>query len=215
MVKEVHEMSTNHAQADVHFDHNENIDHQGNANLAVWLGLVALTFMTATFVACNVYLRGWAPSKFHLSDKVLTDLPYVTVLLSIISVILLFVAASFFARDKWRAFNLVLALTTLVYIAQVMVEFNLMLWFAGYSKQVATIYAPTAVMEFALTVVCVILLVAAGWYASFANKRKINSFFPVGMNVWLYAAFSNVVILLVEDVMSVGQFAAWCGQHLV
>lgn len=208
-------MSTNHAQAEVHFDHNENIDHQGNANFAVWLGLVSLTFLIATFVACNVYLRGWAPSKFHLGDKVLTNLPYLTVLLAIVSVILLFVAASFFAKDKWRAFNLVLALITLVYIVQVIVEFNLMLWFAGYSKQVATIYAPTAIMEFALTVVYVMLLVVAGWYASFANKRKINSFFPVGMNVWLYAAFSNVVILLIENVLSVGQFAAWFGQHLV
>ncbi len=206
---------TNHAQAEVHFDHNENIDHQGNANFAVWLGLVSLTFLIATFVACNVYLRGWAPSKFHLGDKVLTNLPYLTVLLAIVSVILLFVAASFFAKDKWRAFNLVLALITLVYIVQVIVEFNLMLWFAGYSKQVATICAPTAIMEFALTVVYVMLLVVAGWYASFANKRKINSFFPVGMNVWLYAAFSNVVILLIENVLSVGQFAAWFGQHLV
>ncbi|GMA49673.1 hypothetical protein GCM10025857_10300 [Alicyclobacillus contaminans] len=207
-------MSDMHANSDAHIDHHENIDPQGNANLAVWLGLVSLTFMTATFVGSNVYLRKWSPSKFQLDNSLLRNLPYVTVLLSVLAVLLLFVAAAFFKRDRWRPFRAVLALTTLVYLAQVIVQFNLMLWFAGYSKQVATIYAPTAVMEFLLSVVCIVLLAGVGWYSAYGNKRMVNGYFPVAMNVWLYTAFSNVVILLVENVVSVSQFAAWCGQHL-
>ncbi len=207
-------MAVEHAHANAHFDHNENIDHQGNANLATWAGLVALTFMTATFVATNVYLRGWDPAKFKLHDQYLTQLPYVTVLLSIVSAVLLFVAASFFKRDKWKAFNLTLALTTISFVVTTITQFRLMLWFANYSPQVGTIYAPTAAVEFLLDVLCVILLAVAGWYSGYGSKRKINQFFPVAMNVWLYTVISSVVILLVENVMTVGEFAAWCGQHL-
>lgn len=208
-------MSTDHGHAGgVHFDHNENIDHQGNANLATWAGLVSLTFMTGTFVASNVYLREWSPTKFHLESGILKDLPNVSVLLSIVSALLLLGASAFFVRNRWRAFNTLLALAVLSYVGELITQFNLMVWFAGQSQQVATIYAPTEVMQFLLTLVCVILLAAGGWYASFRNKDKINRFFPVAMNVWLYAAFAAIVILLMEDVISFGSFAAWCGQHL-
>jgi uncharacterized membrane protein YozB (DUF420 family) len=197
-----------------HFDHHENMDPQANANFATWAGLVALTFMTATFVASNVYLRGWSPTKFVLKSALLKDLPYYAVLLSILSAVILLVASRFFTRDKWRAFSLTLALGTLSYVALAAVQFQLMLRFGHASAQSATIYAPTAVIQFALTTVGVVLLAAAGWYTGFANKAKINAFFPVAMNVWLYSAMSGIVILLLEDVLTVGQFAAWCGQHL-
>lgn len=195
-------------------DHHENIDSQGNANLGVWSGLVALTFMTATFVASNVYLRGWSPTKFALKSGVLKDLPYYTVLLSVISALILLGAARFFIKDKWRAFSLTLGLATLFYVALAAVQFQLMLRFGHASVQDATIFVPTATIQFCLTLVGVVLLAVAGWYAGFANKAKLNTFFPVAMNVWLYSAMSGIVILLVENVLTVGQFAAWCGQHL-
>ena len=207
-------MSTHPSPSSAHIDHHENIDSQGNANLAVWAGLVALTFMTATFVASNVYLRGWSPTKFVLKSAVLKDLPYYAVLLSIISAVLLVVAATFFVKNHWRAFNGILAVATLFYAGLGAVQFQMMLRFGHASAQSATIYAPTAVVQFLLTLVGVILLAVAGWYSGYANKGKINAFFPVAMNVWLYTAASGIVILLLEDVLTVGQFAAWCGQHL-
>lgn len=208
-------MSTNPSSAGPHFDHHENIDPQGNANLAVWAGLVGLTFMTGTFVASNVYLRGWSPSKFgKLKPGLLTTLPDYVVLLSIISAILVFVAGALFVKDKWGPFRSVLALAVLSYFAMTGIQFRLMLWVGHYSKQAATIYAPTETIQFALSVVCVILLVVAGWYATFADKTKINAYFPVATNVWIYATLSNIVILLLEHVLTVGQFAAWCGQHV-
>ncbi|QSO49002.1 hypothetical protein [Alicyclobacillus mengziensis] len=197
-----------------HLDHHENMDPQANANLAVWGGLVAVTFLTSTFVASNVYLRGWSPTKFVLKSALLKDLPYYAVLLSILSAVILLVASRFFAKDKWRAFSLTLALGTLSYVALAVVQFQLMLRFGHASAQSATIYAPTAIIQFVLTAVGVVLLAATGWYMGFANKAKINAFFPVAMNVWLYSAMSGIVILLLEDVLTVGQFAAWCGQHL-
>ncbi|MCL6593351.1 MAG: hypothetical protein K6T31_05195, partial [Alicyclobacillus sp.] len=133
--------------------HDEHVDHQANANFAVWCGLTALTFTTGTFVASNVYLRGWSPSKFVLDDRLLRDLPYYTVLFSVISALLLLLAASFFKRDRWKAFNLTLALATLTYAVTTLTQFRMTLWFAGYSKQVATIYAPTSAMQFLLNVV--------------------------------------------------------------
>ncbi|WP_029423004.1 hypothetical protein [Alicyclobacillus macrosporangiidus] len=208
-------MATEHAHAAGHAaHHDEHVDHQGNANFAVWCGLAALTFTTGTFVASNVYLRAWSPTKFVLDDTLLKDLPYFAVLFSIISTVLLLIAASFFVRDKWRAFNGTLALAALTYAVVLLTQFRLMIWFAGYSKQVATIYAPTAAMQFLLNLVGMILLAVAGWYSSFPNKAHINKFFPVAMNVWLYSAVSGILILIIENVITWGQFAAWCGIKL-
>lgn len=208
-------MSTDQSSAGTHFDHHENIDPQGNANLAVWAGLVALTFMTGTFVAANIYLRGWSPTKFgKLTPGLLTTLPDYAVLLSIVSTILVLIAGAFFVKDKWGPFKGVLALATLSYFAITAIQFRLMLWVGHYSPQAATIYAPTEVTQFVLSALCVILLVVAGWYTGFADKAKINAYFPVATNVWIYTTLSSVVILLLEHVLTVGQFAAWCGQHI-
>lgn len=211
-------MAVDHAHAaGGHAHDDEHLDHQGNANMAVWLGLVALTFVTATFVASNVYLRGWNPSKFDTnfsSSLLLKDLPYWDVLLLVVSAILVLIAGSFFVKNMWKAFNAMLAICTLTFVALLVCEFNLLIWFCNYSRQVATIYAPSAAIQLLLTFLCVILLVFAGWYSSFRNKLKINNFFPVAVNVWLYAAFSGVVIFFLEDVMTFGQFAAWCGIHI-
>lgn len=210
-------MAVNQAHAGEHRAHDENLDHQANGNLAVWLGLVALTFMTASFVGSNVYLRGWNPSKFDVRFKnqlLLQDIPFIHILLLLVSVVFLLIAGTFFVKNRWRAFNLMLALTTLAYVGVMITAFDMMIWFGNYSPQVATIYAPTETIQFLLSVICVVLLMIAGWYSSFGSKRKINSFFPVAMNVWMYTAFSSLVIWLMEDVVSIGQFAAWCGQHL-
>ncbi|MCL6518194.1 hypothetical protein [Alicyclobacillus sp.] len=208
-------MATEHAHAAGHAaHHDEHVDHQGNANFAVWCGLAALTFTTGTFVASNVYLRAWSPQKFVLDDALLQNLPYVATLFSIISAVLLIIAGAFFVRDRWRAFNATLAVAALTYAVVLLTQFRLMIWFAGYSKQVATIYAPTAAIQFLLNVVGMILIGVAGWYSSFQNKASINRFFPVAMNVWLYSTISGILILLVENVMTWGQFAAWCGIKL-
>jgi uncharacterized membrane protein YozB (DUF420 family) len=193
----------------------EHIDHQGNANLAVWLALSAVTFMSATFVATNVYLKVWTPSKFatHLSG-LLQDLPYWVTVFLVLSGLSVVTAGALFLRDKWRAFNGVLAVTTVLYTVVLVLQFRLMLWFAGYNAQVATIYAPTAIIEFLLILVGVALLAVAGWYASYADKTKINQFFPVAMNVWIYSVLFGIAVLFMENVITVGQFAAWCGQHI-
>ncbi|GGJ01475.1 hypothetical protein GCM10010885_08370 [Alicyclobacillus cellulosilyticus] len=197
-----------------HVAHDEHVDHQGNANLAVWLGLIALTFTTATFVATNVYLRAWSPAKFDLSPLKLQGLPYQTMLFLLISGVLLFIAGAFFVRNAWHGFRVTLALTTLSFFAVLVLQFRIMVWFTYASKQIATIYTPSAFIEFALVVLSVILLAIGGWFASFASKRRINRFFPVAMNVWLYTVFAGIVMMLLENVMTVGEFAAWCGQHL-
>lgn len=198
-----------------HQPHDDNIDHQGNLNLAMWLGMVSVTFITASFVATNLYLRGWSPTKFDVSlAPILKDVPYYDTLFQLLAAILLFVSGGFFTKNRWKAFNAVLALVTILFVGVLIAQFELMIRFGNASVQVATIYTPTAVIQFLVTLVCVVLCVVTGWYASFANKRRVDYFFPAAMNVWLYSIASGVVILLTEDVMSVGRFAAWCGMHL-
>lgn len=213
MEREANQVAMNETHVQSSHGHEENIDHQGNANLAVWLGLASLTFFSATFIASNVYLRGWNPSKFTLKNALLKDVPYWDTLLLLVSGILVLVAAIFYTRNKWAAFRGILAITTLSYTAAALVQLRLTIWFGHAGKQIATIYTPTAILVFLLAIVSVIMLAFAGWYSSYADKTRINQFFPIGMNVWLYTALFGIVVLLVEDVMTVGQFAAWCGLH--
>lgn len=204
-----------HVHAGGHAAHeDENLDHQGNANLAVWLGLLALTFMYATFVASNVYLRGWNPQKFVLNSSVLKDLPYYNTLVLIVSGLLFILAGTFFVRNLWRAFSLTLALTTLVWVGVLLTQFQLMLKLIHFNAQIGTIYGPTAVIQFLLELIGLVLLAYTGLYVGYGNKKKVNQFFPVAMNVWIYTVLSTIVVLLLENVMTVGQFAAWCGQHV-
>lgn len=207
-------VAVNHAHSGGHGAHDENLDHQGNANLAIWLGLLALTFMYATFVASNVYLRGWDPQKFTLNSSVLKDLPYYNTLVLIVSGLLFVLAGTFFVKNQWRAFTSVLALSTLAWVAVLLTQFQLMIQFIKFSPQIGTIYGPTAVIQFLLELIGLILLAYAGWYVGYGNKKKIDQFFPVAMNVWIYTVVSTIVVLLLENVMTVGQFAAWCGQHV-
>lgn len=194
--------------------HGHNIDHQGNANLGVWLALIGITFMTGSFVASNVYLRGWNPTKYVFHQQMLHNLPYFDVLMLLVSALLLLAAGAAFARRKWQPFRVLLALSTLSYASVFVTQLQLFVGFADYNQQIATIYAPSQGIELCLTFICLILLVFAGYYASFGNKAKLNAYFPVSMNVWLYTIFAGVVILLLEHVLTIGQFAEWCGLHL-
>ncbi len=49
-------------------------------NMGVWLGLTAFTFFYGTFIAANVYLRGWSPQKFALSQSQISNIPYYSAL---------------------------------------------------------------------------------------------------------------------------------------
>lgn len=207
-------MAMEESQIHGHPAHDEGIDHQGNANLAVWFGLAALTFFSATWVASNVYLRGWSPTKFQLNDALLKDIPYVETLMLVVSGILVFIAGALFVKNKWTAFRGVLALTTLTFVATAAIQFRLMLWFTGYSAQIRTIDAPSAAIGFIMSAISVILLAVAGWYSSYGSHRKINQFFPVAVNVWIYTVMFGIIVLFLEDVITVGKFAAWCGLHL-
>lgn len=208
-------MAIQHAPEHGHIDHEENIDRQGNLVLGIWLGLCAITFTSASFVAANVYLRKWSPTKFTLPNSALLhDLPYYSTLMLIVSGILCLIAGTLFAKNKWKAFNGVLALTTLSFVAVVTIDLRLFLWFANGSPQVRTAYAPTAFMELGVSVTSLVLLAFAGWYASYGNKARINYYFPAVMNWWLYNAMFGIVVLLLENVITVGSFAAWCGQHI-
>ncbi len=144
----------------------------------------------------------------------LQDLPYFATLLLIVSGILCLIAGALFAKNRWPALNGVLALTVLSYIAVVGIELRLLLWFTFTSVQMRTAYAPTAFIELGVSVTSVVFLAVSGTYASYGNKARLNYFFPAAMNWWLYNALFGIVVLLVENVITVRSFVAWCGQHL-
>jgi len=208
-------MSVHQASHGAGSEHAHAEDPVKNGLIGVWLGLVALTFFLAVWIGSNAYLRSWSPAKFSLSAGAGQELPYWDTLVLIIACIVLFIAGSLFKKGAWRGFNAMLMLTAILFLAFTDIEFWLLQYFLSASVQVKTAYFATTAIQFTLGCLSVLLLIIAGVYASYRNKEKIRNFFPVVMNVWLYTVAISIVILLVTDVMTVGQFGAWCGTKLL
>lgn len=183
-------------------------------NMATWLGICAITFFYATFIASNVYLRGWSPSKFTLDTSKVGSLPYYSVLTLVLTFIVLLVAGGLFRSKKWRALNAVMAFIGLLFVAYVIMQFQLVVMYGQLSAQVWTAYMPSGVMQLLLALLSLVFVGWVGWRSTFRSKTAFRRLFPIGMNYWMYCVLTSVVTYLLTDVMSVGSIAQWCGAHL-
>lgn len=183
-------------------------------NMAIWLGLCALTFFYATFVASNVYLRGWSPAKFAMKQLQIHNLPYLALLDLIACFIVMLVAGSYFKKKRWQALNRSLAVLGLLFVLYALFQFWIIGMFAAMSPQIWTAYMPAGVMQFLLAVTCIVYIGWVGWRSTLKDKTLLMRTFPLGMNFWMYTVISSVVVYLLTDVMTVGSIAQWCGMHL-
>ena len=183
-------------------------------NMAVWLGLCAITFFYATFIATNVYLRGWSPGKFTLDQSRVSNLPYYAVLELVLTFIVLLIAGALFRARKWKALNAALGAIGVLFVAYTLLQFQIVVMFSHMSPQVWTAYMPSSVIQLLLSLVCVVHVAWIGWRSTFRNRRPLQALFPLGMNWWMYSVITSVVTYLLTDVMTVGSITAWCGMHL-
>lgn len=180
-----------------------------NGQLATWLGLISTLFFIATFVAANVYLRGWSPEVFSLSQT--SDLPYMSTL-----TLLLGTVAAVFMGNSYRkrangAFLIGLLVSTALFAASMVQEWMLIKEMAALGPAAWTAYVTVYTSQFIMLLISVILFVIAIAFHFRGNEKALKRFIPASMSVWLFTLMLGLGILLLTNVMTVEQFAEWCG----
>jgi len=183
-------------------------------NMAIWLGLAGLTFFYATFVGSNIYLRGWSPSKFALSQAEVHNLPYYALLDLIAAFITMMIAGALFKQKRWQATNIALAVLGLLVVLYALFQLWIIEMFGGMSAQIWTAYMPSSVIQLLLAIASLIYIAWIGWRSTLRDKSHFMRIFPLGMNIWMYMFMSNVVVYFLTDVVTIGSFVQWCGMHL-
>jgi len=205
-------MSAHHAPDWVPHRNGTGIKHDGT--FATWLGLISFTFFIGTFVAANVYLRGWNPEKFTVDFGANADLPSITTLVLLVAGFILVLAGSAWRNHALKKFKVLMVLATLAFTAYAVMLMWLMVhtWYLGAAAW--TTHLGIYFLQFILALACIVFIAFIGMAFSDASEKKLRSIVPAAMSVFIYTVLVGVTVLVVTDMIDIGQFAEWCGVRL-
>jgi magnesium-transporting ATPase (P-type) len=206
-------MSAHHAPDWV--PHREGTGIKDNGIYATWLGLIAFTFFFGTFVAANVYLRGWAPDKFTVDFGANADLPAITTLILLATGFILLLAGNFFRSNAMSKFNFMMILATLGMTAYAVTQIWLMVYTHELGPHAWTTHMSIYFLQLGLALTCIAFMMFMGKYFSERNMKALNRLVPAAMSVFLYTVATGVLTLVITDMISVGEFAEWCGTRIM
>lgn len=186
-----------------------------NGQLAAWLGLVSYTFFLATFVAANVYLRGWRPDVFGVELPAdVKSFSYISTLVLIVTSVVLLIAGVSFRNGSYKKFLGTMGFGAILYATHLVLQIQLMMKYIALGKAVATINATITAFQILITLTSLALIAAVGWYGDAKDGKVLRRLVPGAMAVWMYAVVVGIAVMIITDVVSVGQFAEWCGTRL-
>lgn len=206
-------MSAHHAPDWV--PHREGTGIKDNGVFATWLSLIAFTFFIGTFVAANVYLRGWAPDKFTIDFGANANLPAFTTIFLLVAGFLLLLAGNFFRANQMGKFNVMMVLATLAITGYAAMQLWLMSFVHGLGAHAWTTHMGIYLLQFSLALVCIGFMMAIGKYYSERNIKALNRLVPAALSVFLYTVMTGILTLVITDMISVGEFAEWCGTRIM
>jgi len=205
-------MSAHHAPDWVPARHGSGIKHDGV--FSTWLSLISFTFFLGTFVAANVYLRGWNPEKFNVNFGEQANLPAITTLILIVAGFITVLAGSFFRQGAWKKFQTSLVFATLAFTGYAVMSIKLMTFTYDLGPAAWTTHLGIYFLQFVLACVCIGFIMAIGFRLAERNEKKLNSYVPAAMSVFLYTVLTGILVLVVTDMITIGQFAEWCGTRI-
>lgn len=186
-----------------------------NGQLAAWLGLISFTFFLVTFVAANVYLRGWRPDVFGVRlPAEVTNLSNFSTLVLIVNGVVLLIAGILFRNSSYRKFLGTMAIGAILYAVNLILQIQLLTKYIAQGKAVATINGTITGFQILITVVSLAFIAAVGWYGDGKNGKVLRRLVPGAMAVWMYAVVVGLTVLIITDVVSVSEFAEWCGTRV-
>ncbi|HEU4963505.1 MAG TPA: hypothetical protein VFV52_06525 [Bacilli bacterium] len=205
-------MSAHHAPDWV--PHREGHGIKNDGVLATWLGLISFTFFIGTFIAANVYLRMWSPNNFTVDFAQNADLPAITTIVLIVAGFITVIAGSFHRQGAWKKFQVMMGLAALAFIAYAVLLLKLMGYTHSLGAAAWTTHMGIYVFQFGLVLVNLFMIAKIGILFSDRNQKSLNNWVPAAMSVFLYTVILGIIVLLVTDMISVGEFTEWCGKRI-
>ena len=180
--------------------------------LATWLGLLSFTFFYGTFLAANVYLRGWAPDKFTVDFGANANLPSLSFICLLVAGFVILMAGSFFRNNQYKKFQGAMILATIAFVGYAILQMWLLVFTYYLGTAAWTTHLALYSLQFALAVIDIIFVLMIGKNFAERNETALRRLVPAAMSVFMYTVLIGVVTLVVTDMLTVGQFASWCGQ---
>jgi len=202
-------MSAHHAPDWVPERHGSGIKNDGV--FATWLSLLSFTFLIGTFVAANVYLRGWNPDVYNVSLGDYANMPYYATLVLLLAGLLSVFAGGAYRAGAWKRLQGLLALVAVAFTAYAVITMKLVTITYDLGPAAWTTLIGVYFLEFLMALVCLWFVMMIGFKFANRNLKSLNSWVPAATSVFLYTVMTGLLCLLVTDVVSVGEFAEWCG----
>lgn len=205
-------MSAHHAPDWV--PHRSGTGSKDDGILATWLSLLSFTFFYGTFLAANVYLRGWAPDKFTVDFGANADLPALSTICLLVAGFVVLLAGNFFRNNQYKKFQATLIIATLAFVGYALLQMWLLVFTYYLGTAAWTTHLALYSLQFGLAVIDVIFIIMIGKNFAERNEKALRRLVPAAMSVFIYTVLIGLVTLIVTDMITVGQFASWCGQKL-
>ncbi|MGB8954213.1 MAG: hypothetical protein WCC10_02485 [Tumebacillaceae bacterium] len=205
-------MSAHHAPDWVPHREGTGIKHDGT--FATWLGMISFTFFMGVFVAANVYLRGWAPDKFNVDFGQFADMPEYTTLILLVAGFILLLAGSAFRSNAYKRFQALMILATLAIFGYAISLMWMIVHTYYLGANAWTTHLGIYSCQMILAVVCMVFMFFVGKAFAERNEKGLRTLVPITLSIFLYTVVTGLLIFIVTDVVSIEQFAEWCGTKL-
>lgn len=180
--------------------------------LGTWLGLIAFTFMFATFIASNVYLRGWSPGTFSMKlPGYVQNMVNTSVIFTVLTGILSLGVGISYKKRKDVTFITLFLVNGCAFLTNLILTGYLIAQYKTIGPAAWTAYGMVEIFMFALELVSVAFSITGFIYILGNNTKALNRFVPAAMSVWIYTVLMGIIVFIQCDLIQIGQFAEWCG----
>jgi uncharacterized membrane protein YozB (DUF420 family) len=180
--------------------------------LGTWLALISFTFLFATFIASNVYLRGWSPESFALNlSAEIKNIVYLNFIFTILSGILAIATGISYKKKKNSLFLAFYILMGGAFLGDLFLTGWMVTHYYHLGATAWTAYGMVEILMLLLDLVCVILFLTGFFYMKKNKAKSLNRFIPGALTVWVYTMIMGIIVFIQCDVMQIEQFLEWCG----
>lgn len=205
-------MSAHHAPDWVPHREGTGIKHDGT--FAAWLGLISFTFFMGVFVAANVYLRGWAPEKFTVDYGPYADLPEYTTLILLVAGFFLLLAGAAFRSNAYKRFQALMIVATMAIFGYGISLMWLIVRTYYLGAEAWTLNLGIYACQAILALACIVFMFFTGKQFAERNEKGLRVMVPITLSIFLYTVVTGLAVFLITDVISIAEFAEWCGTKL-
>lgn len=180
--------------------------------LGTWLGLISFTFLFATFIASNVYLRGWSPETFSVNlPGPVQNIVYLNFIFTILAGLLSIALGMSYKKKKNSLFISLYVLAAIAFLGDMILTGWIINHYYGMGASAWTAYGMVEIFMLILDVVSLVLFIVGFFYMNQKKSKSLNRFIPGALSVWVYTMIMGIIVFIQCDLIQIEQFLEWCG----